>query len=153
MDRFVNPLMDSYLAASYAPTYISYMELADRLKEVMRERRVKSQSALGRMSGVPQPTINRLLRGHTENPDSDTIAKLAIALSIHAEWLLTGRGEKELPHATNPGARIRGTWPFAFPQHRFDALPREHKDRVETYALATVEMWEASQPKRNTGTH
>nr|WP_302476216.1 helix-turn-helix transcriptional regulator [Pandoraea iniqua] len=127
------------------------MDLADRLREVMRERRVKSQMALHRMSGVPQPTINRLLRGYTGSPDSDTISKLAVALSVHAEWLLTGRGDKEVRRAASISRATDGAWPFAFSQARYEALPDEHRGRIESYALATIEMWESSAPKQING--
>lgn len=53
--------------------------------------RIRSQSALARNSDVPQPTINRLLNGKTGSPDTDTLRKLAAALSVSPDWLLTGR--------------------------------------------------------------
>ncbi|PXX14486.1 phage repressor protein C with HTH and peptisase S24 domain [Paraburkholderia tropica] len=53
---------------------------------------VKSQSALSRASGVPQPTINRILKGTTPNPDLSTVQKLCDALGVSVEWL-TGRAD------------------------------------------------------------
>lgn len=39
-----------------------------------------SQYALAKRSGVPQPTIQRILSGETQNPKADTLAALARAL-------------------------------------------------------------------------
>lgn len=45
------------------------------LRELMAEREV-SEYALAKATGVPQPTINRILSGETQNPQRDTLQKL-----------------------------------------------------------------------------
>ncbi|CAG9177643.1 hypothetical protein LMG32289_03864 [Cupriavidus pampae] len=59
----------------------------------MQTRKVKSQSALARMTGVPQPTINRILKGQTDTPELGTIKKIAAALNVSATWLAEGPGD------------------------------------------------------------
>lgn len=47
-----------------------------------------SQSALARASGVPQPTINRILKGTGRlGPETNTLAKLAVACNVSLSWL------------------------------------------------------------------
>lgn len=52
-----------------------------------------SQNALARKSGVPQPTINRILKGGgAKGPETTTVRKLADALEVRFEWLMDGKG-------------------------------------------------------------
>jgi len=69
------------------------MTIATRLDRLMQTRKVKSQSALARMTGVPQPTINRILKGQTDTPELGTIKKIAAALNVPATWLAEGPGD------------------------------------------------------------
>lgn len=57
---------------------------------MMKERKVKGQSALSRLSGVPQPTIARVLKGTTDTPELGTVKKLAAALGVTVTWLIEG---------------------------------------------------------------
>jgi len=66
------------------------MGIATRLDRMMKERKVKGQSALSRLSGVPQPTIARVLKGTTDTPELGTVKKLAAALGVTATWLVEG---------------------------------------------------------------
>lgn len=60
-----------------------------RLAELMQEKDGgMSQYALAVASGVPQPTIQRLLSGETQNPKMDTLGKLA---DVVGRELLTGK--------------------------------------------------------------
>ena len=93
MNSQVNTLLDSRLHAGYSRPYIVEMDtLSERLDEAMRIRGVESQSALARASGVPQPTINRILKGTTPTPDLQTVQKLSAALHLNLEWLAHGVG-------------------------------------------------------------
>ncbi|WP_333998264.1 helix-turn-helix transcriptional regulator [Burkholderia orbicola] len=69
----------------------------DRLDELMQDNSLyagnRGQSALARASGVPQPTISRILKKKAA-PEMETVAKLAVALNVTCEWLLTERGPK-----------------------------------------------------------
>ncbi|CAN7303429.1 helix-turn-helix transcriptional regulator [Cupriavidus necator] len=75
---------------AYTSTYIPGMGIATRLDRMMKERKVKGQSALSRLSGVPQPTIARVLKGTTDTPELGTVKKLAAALGVTATWLVEG---------------------------------------------------------------
>lgn len=69
------------------------MSIANRLDEAMKAAKIPSQAALARASGVPQPTINRILKGGGKNgPETGTIAKLAAACNVTFEWLHEGIG-------------------------------------------------------------
>lgn len=53
-----------------------------------------SQASLARASGVPQPTISRILKGTgKQQPETDTLKKLAAACNVSFAWLLAGDGE------------------------------------------------------------
>lgn len=87
--------MNSYLQLTYTRAYIPDMNIATRLDQAMREAGFPSQSALAREAGVPQPTINRLLKGGgKQGPSTETVRKLAVACNVNFEWLNEGIGEK-----------------------------------------------------------
>ena len=57
----------------------------------MKTSGFKSQSALARAAGIPQPTVNRLLKGTgVQGPESVTVRKLALACGVTFDWLLNG---------------------------------------------------------------
>lgn len=65
--------------------------IAERLDALMRSRGIKSQNQLARVSGVPQSTINRILKkGDAYSPEWATLKKLATALNVSVEWLTEG---------------------------------------------------------------
>jgi phage repressor protein C with HTH and peptisase S24 domain len=72
------------------------MDIASRLDQAMSAAGFPSQNALSRASGVPQPTINRLLKGvGKKGPEAYTVAALAEACNVSFEWLHTGNGPME----------------------------------------------------------
>lgn len=60
--------------------------IADRMAELGL-----SQTELGRLSGVPQPTIHRIMSGESQSPRHQNIEKIAKALSVTPTWLWTGK--------------------------------------------------------------
>lgn len=94
--------------------------VGDRLDLAMREAGHASQAALARASGVPQPTIARILKGTGRGgPETETIRKLAGACNVDFSWLNDGsrapdRSQDPLPqaiellqlfHTASPAAR------------------------------------------------
>lgn len=85
------------------------MSIASRLDEAMNAAKIPSQSALARASGIPQPTINRILKGvGKRGPEAHTIVQLAAACNVTFEWLHEGTGPKSRsvaatsPHIESP---------------------------------------------------
>lgn len=69
------------------------MTIPGRLQEAMNRADIKSQSELARRSGVPQPTINRILKGvGRQGPATETLKKLAVACEVPFQWLGEGTG-------------------------------------------------------------
>lgn len=70
------------------------MDIASRLDQAMKVAEIPSQSALSRASGVPQPTINRILKGVVgkKGPETQTLLKLAQACNVTVDWLREGHG-------------------------------------------------------------
>lgn len=99
----VNTRMDDSLTLAIQPCIVPDMNsenergFGDRLDELMQANSLyagnRGQSALARASGVPQPTISRILKKKAA-PEMETVAKLAVALNVTCEWLLTERGPK-----------------------------------------------------------
>lgn len=69
------------------------MTIPNRLQEAMNVAGITSQSELARRSGVPQPTINRILNGvGRQGPATETLKKLAAACEVSFQWLADGTG-------------------------------------------------------------
>jgi phage repressor protein C with HTH and peptisase S24 domain len=65
----------------------------DLMYEAMHAAGIESQSALSRASGVPQPTINRILKDiGKKGPESQTLLALAQACNVNFQWLHEGTG-------------------------------------------------------------
>ena len=96
--------MNSNLTAGYPPPYMCPMSIATRLDRLMKAKKVRSQSSLARLSGVPQPTINRILKGQTDTPEFGTVKKLAAALGVQSTWLAEGPGDD--PPVSATGAEV-----------------------------------------------
>ncbi len=81
--------------ASYSDVYSQVMDIAQRLDQAMKDAGIKTESALSRVSGVPQPTINRILKGGgKKGPETTTVKKLAVACGVSFQWLVEGVGHK-----------------------------------------------------------
>lgn len=99
------------------------MSIATRLDEAMKKAGLKSQMDLSRASGVPQPTIARILKKPTKKgPETDTLVRLARACNVSVEWLRDGREARaagrwelidapsEVPPAVAKASEFRRHW-------------------------------------------
>lgn len=105
------------------------MDISTRLADAMKTAGFESQSALARASGVPQPTINRILNGvGKKGPEAHTLAALAAACNVSFEWLHEGTGLRER------------TTPATPPAGRFShvVIAPEHDDRF--YRIEKVKL-------------
>jgi transcriptional regulator with XRE-family HTH domain len=88
------------------------MNMANRLRTLMRWRGIRSQRQLARLSGVPQTSIHRILsRAEGYLPALDTLSRLARALGTTVTWLNDGDASgsatpqaQEAPHLREPQA-------------------------------------------------
>ncbi|WP_345791123.1 LexA family protein [Pseudomonas entomophila] len=75
-----------------------------------------SEGELGRRSGVPQPTIHRILTGVSASPRQANVEKLAKALGVTTEWLWKGGDTPTLATGDSSnvelGPRVRGFVPL-----------------------------------------
>ena len=63
------------------------------LLETMRKRRNLNQRELSDRSGVPQPMISEIERGIVQNPQINTMYKLAVALKCTVDDLVEEEGK------------------------------------------------------------
>lgn len=63
--------------------------VGERLKELRRQAML-TQEELAEKSGVGITTINRIEKGHVDDPHFSTLRKLAVALRVPAEELVRG---------------------------------------------------------------
>jgi phage repressor protein C with HTH and peptisase S24 domain len=85
--------MNSSLHATYTSAYSLRMTIANRLDEAMKAAGIPSQNALARLSDIPQPTINRILKGvGKKGPEAHTVVRLAEACNVSFQWLYEGTG-------------------------------------------------------------
>ncbi|MBD8492987.1 helix-turn-helix domain-containing protein [Pseudomonas syringae] len=82
------------------------MTIALRLRTKMVEKEL-SENELGRRSGVPQPTIHRILQGDSKTPRKLTVEKLARSLGVTPEWLLFGSSSGDIVLAPYDGRTTR----------------------------------------------
>lgn len=74
--------------------------IGGRLDRAMKGAKIESQAELARRSGVPQPTISRILKDPgKKGPETETLRKLANACGVRFEWLNEGTGESGLGQA------------------------------------------------------
>lgn len=91
--QYVNGLI---FDIGYSRMYSQCMTIGNRLDKAMQDAKIPSQSALQRISGVPQATISRILKGSgTKGPETETVRKLAAACNVSFEWLNEGIGDAE----------------------------------------------------------
>ena len=64
-----------------------------QLSRLMRDKKL-SQSALSRATGVPQPTINRILSQTTVDLRRDSVVRIAKYLDVTPESLYTSGADK-----------------------------------------------------------
>lgn len=96
--------------------------IGDRIAQLMQEMGL-SEGELGRRSGVPQPTIHRIVTNAVASPRNENVEKIAKALKVSSNWLWKGGEHKDpsLDQTTpspesesnvEPGPAIKGYVPL-----------------------------------------
>lgn len=70
-----------------------------------------SETELGRRAGVSQPTVNRILKGESDNPRIDNVINIAKALGLDGAALLAGKIATEFDENVIAGPAIVGRVP------------------------------------------
>ncbi len=68
------------------------MTLAQRLLDIMKEQNI-TEAALGKMAGVSQQAINKIVKGETQKPRN--VISIAAALNVDPIWLASGVGPRQ----------------------------------------------------------
>lgn len=96
--------------------------IGDRIAQRMHEMNL-SEGELGRRSGVPQPTIHRIVTNAVASPRHQNVEKIAKALKVSSNWLWKGgdqsdQGAKDINDGAvaenniEPGPTIKGYVPL-----------------------------------------
>lgn len=90
--------------------------IGDRIAQRMTELNL-SEGELGRRSGVPQPTIHRIVTNEVKSPRQENVEKIAKALKVSSNWLWKGGEDvdvvtSELDINVEDGPAIRGYVPL-----------------------------------------
>ena len=95
------------------------MEFRERLREIMAYHNMKTQE-LADKSGVNKRTIDHYLMSNSQEPSVSKAVKIAKALDVSVEYLVTGKA----PVDTAYSREIKGLI------HDFQALPPRQKSAV-----------------------
>ena len=96
----------------------------------MKDAGYESQSALARASGVPQPTINRILKGvGKKGPEAHTLVQLAAACNVTFDWLHEGIAP-----------RLRGATPGALLPSQYAPVIVAPDDDQRFYRIQKVKL-------------
>ncbi|MFL9674352.1 LexA family protein [Pseudomonas marginalis] len=96
--------------------------IGDRIARRMQEMNL-SEGELGRRSGVPQPTIHRIVTNAVASPRHMNVEKIAKALKVSSNWLWKGGDQRDLDSEqikscvaeernVEPGPSIKGYVPL-----------------------------------------
>jgi len=67
------------------------MDIATRLRDLLKQRGL-TQTRLAELAGIPNETVNRIVKETTKNPGVITMSKIANALGETVGWFLGERG-------------------------------------------------------------
>jgi transcriptional regulator with XRE-family HTH domain len=121
---------------------MNIQNIAGRLDAAMQARKVKTQTRLAKLSGIPQPTIARILKGGgRQGPETETLRSLANALQVHLRWLQEGLGPMDLSDEAPAAPSDTSNTPGSTAMAREVAEAAEDMlghvaDLVDTYRLA-----------------
>src|SRR5215213_9080983 len=79
------------------------MDIATRLRELLEQRGL-SQTRAAELAGLPNETVNRIVRGTTKDPGVSTMLKIAHGLGVTLGWLA---GEKGFEFSPEQRAELR----------------------------------------------
>lgn len=104
--------------------------LSQNLHQLMSQASI-SEALLARKSGVPQPTINRILSSNTQYPRGDTLKKLANIFAVDINTLL---GNAPLPLNRIPGAHNPKSRSFeVLPEISWEIAPKWSSFKNDLY--------------------
>lgn len=89
---------------------ISGQQIGQLLTTVLHDKKW-SEGELSRRSGVPQPTVHRILKGDSDNPRIDNVTKLAKALGLDGARLLAGKLALDVDENVVSGPAMLGRVP------------------------------------------
>ena len=116
-------------AIRHTPTHSYDMNLANKIDQAMRCFKPKlTQTSLAKLSGVPQATISRTLKGKTV-PEFETLSKLVKVLKIEIDGFDLATGEQINPSKRPPSE-------FTAQELRFiDAYRKQPSEEIRLKAL------------------
>jgi transcriptional regulator with XRE-family HTH domain len=120
---------------------------ADRLQDALDKHHEKpSQADLARAAGIKSSSMAGWMTGNTSaaNVKAQPLIQAAAFLRVRPQWLLDGRGSRNV-HSSSSGS-VRepevawDAWPFhSIKRSRFDRLQERYKGIVEGYLRRLID--------------
>lgn len=133
----VNRQIDTYLPQIRA---MEKSTVGGRVK-ALRTALGLTQVQLSKKSGVPQPTISDIERGHTKDLVGDNLTRLCAALNTNPQWLIFSKGTS--------GPAIQADIDESELLHLYRALSDEQKASL----LSVVRSMQAANPQAPSATN
>jgi transcriptional regulator with XRE-family HTH domain len=92
MENYIT--FDAIIIGSFMQDNNMKLEMSRQLTKLMRDKQI-SQSALSRATGVPQPTINRILSEVTREPRRDSVLRIANYFGVTPESMYAVPSKRE----------------------------------------------------------
>lgn len=135
--------------------------LGERL-QICLDEAGKRPADLARACKVQPSSASEWLTGASKTMRGLNLLRAAEFLGVNALWLATGEGARRptrQAHSTTAGPMVaRSTdaasdWPFRYiTPMRWASLPLLDRQRIETFADATLQAWESRQTSQSNGT-
>jgi transcriptional regulator with XRE-family HTH domain len=134
-------------------------QLKDRLQKALALSG-KTQADLARHCGVTPASVADWFSSETKNMKSVPLLLAAELLNVRPLWLARGQppmltryGEIAPASVVQAKESRSDEWPFRFiTPARWMRLPPIDRARIETFADATLQAWEARHPDKSNGT-
>jgi len=126
------------LPVSYAPAYDCGMndKYAIWLKNMMAKLNI-TQYRLSQLSGVPQPTISRIIKSKTTNPKAETLDALAHVFEIIENYEI-GEGDEVYAQGMDPHSAPNPSW--------LESAKKENDQADELEFVGRLDVWDSNTP-------
>jgi len=93
--------------------------LGERIRKALKDQGL-SEAELARRSGVPQPTVHRIVSGESKSPRHGSVQAIALALGLSATYLWSGEQEEATSYSRDPESYAMKTDAYEYLELRWE---------------------------------